>query len=320
MTKSGGSGSATGGAGPRVDNVGRGIALTVIAILIFGTQDAVAKILVQDYSPFQITMMRYWAFGLFALFLVSRQAPLRRAFASKAPGIQVARALLLVGDLWLFAIANQVVPLAELQAISLVYPLVVTICAIPILGEKVGLFRFVAVGVGFLGAMIIVRPGGLPLDWGTLSAIASATFYALYICFTRKVAHRDSTATSMAYVGVIGLVLTSAVGVFFWQDMDLQGWLLTGYVMITSCVAHWLIVVALGHAPASAVQPFNYTALPWGIVLSYLVFGHLIDAISLIGAVIIVGAGLVVMARERARIRTDRAARPSRAEEEAPPH
>ena len=141
------------------DNVTRGIVLTVTAVLIFGIQDAAAKVVVQDYSPFQITMMRYWAFAAFSLFLVMRRAPLRQALKSRFPMLQLIRGLLLILDIWFFAFAVKTVPLGELQSISLIYPLVVTIVAIPVLGEKVGIFRFAAVGVGFLGAMIIVRPG-----------------------------------------------------------------------------------------------------------------------------------------------------------------
>jgi len=281
------------------DNVARGIAITVFTIIVFGAQDAMVKVLVQDYSSFQIVMMRYWAFAAFSIWLVARQAPLRQALRSHNPRLQVLRGLMLIADIWLFAMAVGMVPLAELQAINLVYPLMVTLFAIPLLGEKVGVFRFVAVGVGFCGALVIVRPGGLPLDWGVLYGLLASAFYALYIVLTRKVAQHDSTATNMIYVGLIGLVLSSAVGVFHWQPMEFPAMLLMGAVMITSCLGHGLMMVALSMAPASVVQPFNYLTLPWAITLSYLVFGHLIDGVSLIGAGVIVGAGLVVMARER---------------------
>lgn len=303
----------------RADNVSLGIGLTVVAILIFGLQDAMAKALVQTYSPFQLAMMRYWAFAAFSLVLVMRQGPLRQAFRSASPGLQVARAALLVFDIWFFAAALRTVPLAELQAITLVYPLMVTLVAIPILGEKVGLFRMGAVTMGFLGALVIIRPGGLPLDWGVAYAMLSASFYAIYIALTRKVSSRDSTATSMVYVGVIGLLLSTGVGVFFWQPMDLHSLGLMALVMITSTTAHGLMMVALSRAPASLIQPFNYTALPWGITLSYLFFGHLIDTVSLMGGAVIVGAGLVVMARERRLARSGRVAVPQAAEE-SPPH
>jgi drug/metabolite transporter (DMT)-like permease len=303
----------------KADNIGLGIGLTVLAILIFGIQDALSKHLVQTYSPFQLAMMRFWAFAVFSLILVSRQAPLREAFKSRWPVLQILRAILLVTDIWLFAAALKTVPLAELQAVTLIYPLVVTLVAIPILGEKVGIFRFSAVVVGFLGAMIIVRPGGLPLDLGVLYAVLSASMYAVYIALTRKVSSTDSTATSMVYVGVVGLVMTTGVGVFFWQPMDLPSLGIMALVMITSTSAHGLMMVALSRAPASVIQPFNYVSLPWGIFLSYAFFGHLIDTISLMGAAVIVGAGLVVMARER-RLATRGRAAPPQPAEESPPH
>jgi drug/metabolite transporter (DMT)-like permease len=304
----------------RDDNIALGIGLSLLAITIFGLQDAISKSLVQTHSPFQLAMVRFWAFAAFSLFLVSRQGPLKEAFRSRYPVLQLFRALLLVVDIWAFAIALQTVPLAELQAVTLVYPLMATLVAIPVLGERVGVFRLVAVAVGFGGALVIVRPGGLPIDGGVLFAILSAACYAVYIALTRKVSSTDSTATSMVYVGVGGLVLTTAVGVFFWTPLDGVQLLQVGLIMITSTAAHGLMMVALSRAPASTLQPFNYFALPWGILLSYTVFGHLIDPVALIGGTIIVGAGLVVMARERRLSRLGRKTAASQAEEESPPH
>lgn len=311
---------STGQARRRADNVALGIGLSLLAIVIFGIQDAVSKSLVQTHSPFQIAMLRFWAFAAFALVLASRQRPLREAFRSKHPWLQWLRAILLVVDIWAFAVALKTVPLAELQAITLVYPLLATLVAIPILGEHVGVFRIVAVFVGFCGAMVIVRPGGLPIDGGVLFAILSASAYAVYIALTRKVSSVDTTATSMVYVGVVGLVLSTAVGVFFWEPMDMTAILQVAFVMVTSTAAHGLMMVALSRAPASTLQPFNYFSLPWGIFLSYQFFGHLIDPISLIGAGVIAGAGLVVMARERHLTRAGRKLPPSAVEEETPPH
>lgn len=299
----------------RTDNVGRAILLTLVTIAVFGVQDAMSKTLLQTYSPFQVTMMRYWGFALFSLFLVMRQAPLRQALASRVPVWQVVRGALLIIEIWCFARALQSVPLGELQAISLVYPLLVTLFAIPLLGEKVGVFRFVAVAVGFAGAMIIVRPGGLPLDWGVFFAVASSTLYAIYIVITRKVSQHDSAATSMAYTGLVGLLLSSAVGIFHWQPMAWPDVLLLLTIVVTTCLGHGLMIFALSMAPASTVQPFNYFSLPWAIFLSAAVFGEWIDPISLAGSAVIVAAGLVVMARERAkkvRVVADPAVAPGR--------
>lgn len=283
----------------RTDNVGRAIALTLFTIVVFGVQDAISKHLVQTYSPFQVTMMRYWGFAAFALYVVSRQAGLRQALTSKVPFWQLLRGSLLIIEICFFALALQSVPLGELQAISLVYPLLVTLFSIPLLGEKVGVFRLVAVGVGFAGALIIVRPGGLPMDWGVGFAVIAATLYSLYIVLTRKVSQYDKAPTSLAYTGIIGLVLSSAVGIFFWQPMAWPDVALVVTMMVTTCLGHGVMIYALSLAPASTVQPFNYFSLPWAIVLSIVVFGHVIDPVSLVGAGIVVAAGLVVMARER---------------------
>ena len=288
---------------PGTDQIGRAIVLTLVTIAVFGVQDVISKILVQSYSPFQTTMMRFWGFAAFSLVLVIRQAPLRQALSSKVPVLQVLRGTLLIVEIWCFARALQTVPLAELQAISLVYPLLVTLFAIPILGEQVGVFRLVAVAVGFAGAMVIVRPGGLPLDWGVLFALASAGLYSLYIVITRKVSRHDTASTSMAYTGFVGLLLSTGVGVFFWQPMGWADISLVVTIMVTTCAGHGLMVLALALAPANVVQPFNYFSLPWAIFLSVAVFGHMIDVISLMGAGVIVAAGLVVMARESWRKR-----------------
>lgn len=285
----------------RTDNVGRAIALTLFTIVVFGVQDAISKHLVQTYSPFQVTMMRYWGFAAFALYVVSRQAGLRQALTSKVPFWQLLRGSLLIIEICFFALALQSVPLGELQAISLVYPLLVTLFSIPLLGEKVGVFRLVAVGVGFAGALIIVRPGGLPMDWGVGFAVIAATLYSLYIVLTRKVSQFDKAPTSLAYTGIIGLVLSSAVGIFFWQPMAWPDVALVVTMMVTTCLGHGVMIYALSLAPASTVQPFNYFSLPWAIVLSIVVFGHVIDPVSLVGAGIVVAAGLVVMARERTK-------------------
>jgi drug/metabolite transporter (DMT)-like permease len=288
-------------ASPRRDNVGRGIALTLAAILVFSTQDATSKFLVQSVSPFQMTMMRFWAFAAFSLILAWRRGGLRDALNSKQLAVQVARGALLVGDIWMYVLALSTVPLATVQSITLVYPLLVTLFAVPLLGEKVGVFRISAVIVGFLGAMVIVRPGGVPVSWGVLFAVGSGACYGLYIVLTSRVSRTDSTTTSMVYVGIVGLVISSAVGVFFWKPLDLTAALLVGYIMITGIVAHGMMILALSMAPASVLQPFNYTSLPWSIVFSYVMFQDLIDPVSLLGAGMIVGAGLVVMAREQIR-------------------
>ncbi len=283
----------------RTGNISRGIGLTVLAVIIFGSQDAAAKILVQDYAVAQVVMMRYWAFGAFSVFLALRQNGFRRAFRSNHLGLQILRGLLLLADILMFARAVRTLPLGELSSIMLLFPIVVTVLAIPLLGEKVGLLRWGSVMAGFIGVLIVLRPGFAVIDAGAFFALGAVLAFSLYTVLTRMVAGRDHTATSMLYVGVTGLVLSSMVGVFYWQPLTVEAWGLMVFLWLTTTGGHFFVMRALAYAPASVVQPFNYLMLPWAIVLSFVIFGHLIDFISLIGALVIVGAGLVVWVRER---------------------
>src|SRR3569832_1698777 len=270
-------------AGARRDYVWRGIILVFVATMSFSTQDATSKFLVQSVSPFQMTMMRFWAFGAFSLFLALRKGSFKSALRTQHPVWQGVRGILLIADIWMYVLALKSVPLAAVQSITLVYPLLVTLFAIPLLGEKVGVFRLVAVTVGFLGALIIVRPGGVPRDWGVAYAIGSGACYALYIVLTRKVSASDSATTSVVYVGVVGLVVSTAVGAFFWQPLSLTMALLIGYIMVAGVVARGMMILALAMAPASTLQPFNYTSLPWSFVLVFLFFFVLFVLFSLLG-------------------------------------
>lgn len=283
----------------RADRVGFGILLALIVVLAFTIQDATSKILVQTYSPFQTTMVRYWGFAVFSLIVAARQAPLREALRSRYPLLQIVRGVLLVLDIWFFATGLQTVPLAEMQAIVLVYPLMVTLAAVPFLGEKVGPFRLVAVAVGFAGALLVIRPGAMPFGWGAFYSLVSAACYAVYIVVTRRISAHDGTAVSMVYVALVGLVMTTAVGLPSWQPIEPGA---IGYFLVvvaTTCIGHGLMMKALSLAPASVLQPFNYLVLPAAVVLGVVIFNHWVDPLSLVGAALVVGAGLVVMAREQ---------------------
>ncbi|HHS82875.1 MAG TPA: EamA family transporter, partial [Devosia sp.] len=199
-----------------------GIGFTVAAILLYGIQDASAKILLRDIPAPMIVMLRFWAFGLLALFLGMRRfgfslRALGRAFASHRVPVQLLRALLLLADLLLFATGLRTLSLGQATAITLLFPIMVTVLSIPILGERVGLFRWVCVLFGFAGALIIVRPGYGAFNVGMLWVLAATACYSVYLVLTRLVSGVDGTQTSMLYAGVIGMVASSLVGVFFWH-------------------------------------------------------------------------------------------------------
>ncbi|TDQ66926.1 drug/metabolite transporter (DMT)-like permease [Maritalea mobilis] len=286
-------------------NVAKGISLTLIAILVFGVQDVAVKFLVTDYPFTQVVMIRFWGVGLFILAWLWREGTLRTALKSKAPYLQLTRATLLVVDIWCFSAALSLMPLADLQAIFMLFPIVTTLLAIPMLGEQVGLVRWMAIIVGFIGTMIVIRPGFQDLNLGVFFQLGAVFSFAGYTILTRMVSSKDRTSTSLAYMALVGIVLSTAVGFRSFEIMTPQALMLMGLIIITANIAHTLFTMALREAPASILQPFNFLMLPVAIVFSFIAFGDLIDSISLIGASITVGAGLTVWWRERQKkIRT----------------
>lgn len=281
------------------NNISKGIALTLISIMIFAVQDVAVKMLVTDYPPTQVVMIRFWGVAVFTLVWVMREGPIRNAFRTKKPFLQISRGVLLVLDIWCFSAALQFMPLSDLQAIFMLFPIVTTLFAVPLLGEKVGIFRWSAIAVGFLGAMIIIRPGFQEVNIGVWFQLGAVTTFALYTVLTRLVSRHDSTTTSVVYMAAVGVVLSTSVGVFNMVPMTLNGWLLMGLVIVTANVAHTLFTMAYREAPASALQPFNFLILPAAIIMTVIFFGHWIDMISLFGASLTVGAGLFVWWRER---------------------
>ncbi len=287
-------------------NIPLGIGFTIVSVALFGMQDVTAKILVQTYPVAQVVMMRFWAFGLFALFLAMRHygfsaSGFAKAVTSKSRGVQILRGAVLLVDILLFATGLRTLPLGEAAAITLTFPIFVTVFAIPLLGEKVGRFRWLAIIIGFIGVLVVLRPGFAVLDIGAIYILVATMLFALYVVLTRIVAQKDSTATSMLYVGVIGMVCSSVAGVFVWQSPDLYAWGIAFVLMAATTGANYFVMRAMACAPASVVQPFNYLLLPWAITLSFIVFGQVIDTISLIGAIIIVSSGLMVWLREGGR-------------------
>lgn len=287
-------------------NIPAAIGFTIASVLLFGMQDVTAKILVQTYPVAQVVMMRFWAFGLFAIYLALRHygvspSGIAHALQSKSRGLQVLRGVILLVDILLFATGLRTLPLGEAAALTLTFPIFVTVFAIPLLGEKVGVFRWISVIIGFIGVLIVLRPGFAVLDVGAIYILAATMLFALYIVLTRIVAQKGSTATNMLYVGVIGMLGSSAAGVFVWQNPDLHAWGVALLLMASTTGANYFVMRAMAYAPASTVQPFNYLLLPWAIILSFITFGQVIDMISLVGAVVIVSSGLMVWLRERGK-------------------
>ena len=181
------------------------------------------------------------------------------------------------------------------------YPLIITALSALVLGEFVGPRRWAAVAVGFVGVVVILRPGLGVFNPAALIPLAGAALFAVYQIMTKVVARRDSMVTILLYTGWIGFALTSITGPFYWTPPDLKGWILLPIAGFMGVVGHLLLIKALELAPASVLQPFNYTLLIWATAVGFLVFGDLPDTVTVLGAGIVVASGLYTWWRERVR-------------------
>lgn len=283
------------------DNATLGITLVITAMFIFSLQDAITKTLAVTYSVPQILWIRYIFYIFFALAISARKKPLREALKSKTPWLQIFRSLLIVAEIGMFIVTIRYLSLAEMHALLATFPLMVTAIAALFLKEPVGIRRWGAVFVGFLGVLVILRPGLAAIQPAALLALVTALMFAAYNVMTRLVSRYDDGETSTVYMAVVGVVVLTAIGPFYWETPSFSdwGWLLA--LSISAATGHLLLIKALEAAPASTLQPFNYTLLVFATVVGYIFFDSLPDFWTVIGAMIVVTSGLYTIYRERRR-------------------
>lgn len=286
----------------RTDRPGVGIALMLVATFIFASQDAMTKILSQSLEAPQILMIRYLLVLVYAMFFFRfNKKPIRRCMESHRPYIQVLRSVIIAVEIGIFVVAIRHLSMSEIHSLMATFPLMVTALSVPFLGEVVGLRRWSAVGVGFLGVLIILRPGLGVFDWSAVLALICAFLFALYHVLTRLVSRDDKGDTSFFYMALVGAVMFTILGPFFWRMPSLVEWMLLVAVALTASVSHMLLIKALENAPASVLQPFNYMLLVWATLIGFVVFGSLPDLWTIVGASVVVGSGLYTIYRERIR-------------------
>lgn len=276
-----------------------GIALILVAMLTFASQDAITKTLAQELAVAQIVMVRYWLFATFAtILIVNRPNGLRQALRARRPWLQILRSVIFVVEVGVFAWVVGRLPLSTAQAVFAACPLIVTALSPVLLGERVGWRRWAAVGVGFVGVLVILRPTGGWLDPVGVVAVLGATLFAIYTVLTRLLAQEDRFETSYGYVAWVGCAAATLVGPFLWRSPSVEQWLGLLVLGCTGIFGHMLLMKAYELSEASVLQPFTYSQLLWGILIGMLVFGELPDGFMLLGAAMVVAGGLVAM-RER---------------------
>lgn len=278
----------------------RGILLTLLAMGLFGAMDGLSKVLVSHYPTPLVLWLRHLAAVPVAFLILAGRRPLR-LLRSRAPGRQLLRSALLVIEMNFVLAAFALMPLADAHAILAVTPLLVTALSVPFLGEQVGWRRTLAVICGFAGVLIILRPGLGVLQPGAVLAVIAAGLYAVYNIVTRRMAAFDSADTSFLLQIVLGAFLLSFVGPFFWVPIAPAHWPLVLGQATLGALGHLCFVRALALAPAVVVQPFTYTLLLYAVVIGYLLFGDVPDLPTLLGAAIVVSAGVYAAIRTHKR-------------------
>jgi len=276
-----------------------GIGLTLVAIGLFTTMDTIGKTLMADYPFQQVVWARY--FFQWALMLVMLpHLGIAGLVRTRRHGLQIGRGLLLaVATLCMFG-AISVVPLADAYTITFIAPLLVTALSVPLLKERVGWRRWSAVLVGFIGVLIVIRPGFGDAPWQLMLPLVTAACFALYQILTRLVSiDPDETPFVMLfYVAWVGAAIMTLMVPFYWQPVALADWPWMVAMGGIGAVGHLILIRALVIAPASLIAPFTYSQIIWALIAGYFVFGDLPDVWMLLGCTVIVASGLFVFYRE----------------------
>lgn len=275
----------------------RGILWMLLTMLLFVSLDSVAKALVQHYPVLQVVWARYFFHAVLLIALLAPRLP--RIVRTRRLGLQVVRAMLLVMVSLMFFASLGYMKLVEASAIMFLSPILVTALSVPLLREKVGLRRWAGVAVGFIGALIIIRPGLGVMQWAALLVIGAAAANALYQISTRLLHNTDETLTTLFYTAVVGALVTSAIVPFVWVMPDLTGWALMALAGLIGGVSHFCLIRAFTLAPAPVVAPFSYSSLIWSTLFGFLFFAELPDLWTIVGALLIAGGGLYIFYREQ---------------------
>lgn len=277
-----------------------GILLMSATALVFAAQDGISRHLASEYNVYMPVMIRFWFFAVFVMMLAAR-APggIRAAIHSHFPALQITRGLLLALEVCVMVGAFVKLGLIASHAIFTSYPLMVAMLSGPILGERVGWRRWTAICVGFVGVLIILQPGYAVFSLWALVPFAASAMFATYSLLTRYVARKDAASVSFFWTGTVGALALTPVGLWHWQPMTTADWGWMGLLCCTAALGHWLLIRAYEVAEASAIQPFSYLQLVFVSVLALVLFGETLSLNVVIGAGVVVAAGLFTLWRQR---------------------
>ena len=271
-----------------------GILFAVAAYFSFSILDAFQKTAVINHSIFQLLFIKY----IFTLLLSCSEAKRKNNYKfwqSNNVKLQVLRSFFSIIESGCFVLAFRYLSLADVHSVGSLTPVIIVALSALILKENVSPKTWIAIFVGFLGVLIILRPGLSIFDIKSLLPLMAAFFLGLYQVVTRKVSENDSTETSLFYTSLIGFIVMSILAFVYWQPLTLNSYFLFTSIGIFFSMGIYFQIIALSKARASIIQPFHYTLIFWAIILGYLVYDDLPDIPTIVGAIIIAASGIYVL-------------------------
>ena len=271
----------------------KAILINLSAWMIVPIMDALAKYLSWSLPVLQITWGRYFftvVFTLSFMLIFFR----KNLLWSKNPKLQLIRGIILLLANILFFYSISVISLAKALTLAFIHPLIVTALSPVFLNEKVGIKRWIAVLMGFIGALIVIRPGFLEFNLASLAALGTGVFYGFYLMITRKLSDTDNPLLTLLFTGVVGCVIMTSVMPVIWVSPTPNQWLMLACIGLVASVAHGFIIVSYKYADASKLAPLGYSEIITNIMLGYYIFSDFPDLLTFIGLFIIMISGIYV--------------------------
>jgi drug/metabolite transporter (DMT)-like permease len=271
-----------------------GILFAITAFFSFALLDTVQKTAVINHSIFQLLLVKYF-FVLFLSFFESKRKKNYQFYKSNNIKLQILRSLLSLVESGCFVLSFRYLTLADAHSVGSLTPILIVILSAIILKEKVSPKTWIAIFIGFVGVLIILRPGTSIFNPYSLIPLAAAFFLGLYQVFTKKASEYDPSETSLFYTSIIGIVIMSILAFIYWQPTNISSYFLFLGTGIFFSLGVYFQIIALTRARASVIQPFHYTLIFWAIILGFIFYGDIPDAFTLIGALVITISGIFVI-------------------------
>ena len=275
----------------------KAIIFSLLGWMFLPVMDGFAKYLSDDLPILQITWARYF-FTVAFVFPIMLFFYKKQLVWSDKPKLQIFRGLILLSANICFFYAISVISLAKALTLAFIAPLIVTAFSPILLGEKVGFRRWTAVAVGFIGSLIVIRPGFLEFNLASMAALATGFFYGFYLIITRKLSTSDNPLLTLLITGMVGALLVSIIIPFYWVKPTLNQWSLMAGIGAFACIGHLFLILSLKYADASKLAPLGYTEIIPNVIIGYYFFNELPDNWTYLGLFIIVLSGLYISRRE----------------------